>query len=199
MADHWWWRPGWAPGRRYLTWHLTFGDSGAACMAAERYRSVLRAFPGLDEVPDRWLHLTMQGVGFVDDLAPGTGDRVASAARAHLSGVGHVMARLAPAEVGTEGVYFPVDDQEELQRIRLAVRAAVIDAIGQAPGEAAEFWPHLSVAYSNAEGPSEAIHKAVAAVPFLPVSTPIDHVDLIALGRDRHVYEWTTIARLHMG
>jgi hypothetical protein len=27
MADHWWWRPGWRPGRRMYTWHVTFGEA----------------------------------------------------------------------------------------------------------------------------------------------------------------------------
>jgi hypothetical protein len=30
MRRHWWWRPGWRPGRRLYAWHLTFGDQTVA-------------------------------------------------------------------------------------------------------------------------------------------------------------------------
>jgi len=34
MADHWWWRPGWRPGRRVYAFHFTFGDRPAVCELA---------------------------------------------------------------------------------------------------------------------------------------------------------------------
>lgn len=36
MADHWWWRPGWRPGRRMYAFHFTFGDQPAVCELAGR-------------------------------------------------------------------------------------------------------------------------------------------------------------------
>jgi hypothetical protein len=26
VRDHWYWRPGWAIGRRFYAWHITFAD-----------------------------------------------------------------------------------------------------------------------------------------------------------------------------
>ena len=199
MADHWWWRPGWAPGRRYVTWHLTLGDLPAARAVAERYRSAVASFPGLDVVPDPWLHLTMQGVGFVDELEADAASRIAQSASERLAAVDPVEAWLAPAQVGTEGIYLPVDPFDGLQRVRLLVRAATVDVLGSASGDADTFWPHVSVAYSNQVGPSQDIEDAVAQVDFLGAAVTVAHVDLICLGRDSHLYEWETIARVPLG
>jgi len=49
MRRHWWWRPGWAPGRRLYAWHLTFGDQSVSRGRAELRRVVggyQAAWPG---------------------------------------------------------------------------------------------------------------------------------------------------------
>lgn len=199
MADHWWWRPGWAPGRRYVAWHLTFADLSEACAVAAAYRSVLAPFPGLDVVPDPWLHLTMQGVGFVDELPPDATSRIARSATERLRGTNPLGAWLAPAQVGTEGIFLPVDPHDGLQQIRLLVREGTEDVLGGAPGAADTFWPHVSLAYSNRVGPAEAIGDAVAGVDFAGAAVTMRHVDLISLGRDEHLYEWATLARIPLG
>ena len=70
--DHWWWREGWGPGTRYLTWHLTFEGATALHEAAERAGKALSTVTGVDVVPVEWLHLTMTGVGHSGDLDPVT-------------------------------------------------------------------------------------------------------------------------------
>jgi hypothetical protein len=63
VCCHWWWRPGWAPGRRMYTFHVTFEDQPAVQEPAAEARQRLAGLDGLDLVPGRWLHLTTQGVG----------------------------------------------------------------------------------------------------------------------------------------
>jgi len=45
MRPHWWWRPGWAPGRRLHAWHLTFGDQTVSHGQAALHR-VVGAYQG---------------------------------------------------------------------------------------------------------------------------------------------------------
>src|ERR1035438_8497606 len=68
IEDHWWWRPGWRPGRRMYTWHVTFGEMPCVGDLAAHVQARLAGLPGLDLVPGRWLHLTTQGVGFTDEV-----------------------------------------------------------------------------------------------------------------------------------
>jgi hypothetical protein len=77
MRRHWWWRPGWRPGRRLHAWHLTFGDQTVSRGRAELrrvagdYQARLAGLPGLGLVPAEWLHLTVQPVGFADEVGAG--------------------------------------------------------------------------------------------------------------------------------
>jgi hypothetical protein len=41
MRNHWWWRPGWDVGRRYYTWHLTFGGQHDVHRLAAEYRAAI--------------------------------------------------------------------------------------------------------------------------------------------------------------
>ncbi len=61
MTDHWWWRPGWRPGRRMYYWHVTFPEAPAVQAFAAAARERLAGLPGMDLVPGQWLHLTIAG------------------------------------------------------------------------------------------------------------------------------------------
>jgi hypothetical protein len=110
MRRHWRWRP----GRRQYAWHLTFGEQTVLRGRAQLLRVAgacqarLAGLPGLDLVPAEWLHLTVQPVGFADEVAG-------------------------------------------------AVRAGIAEVWGPArvPEAAGGFVPHVSLAYSNTDGPSE--------------------------------------------
>lgn len=72
VRDHWWWRPGRKPGRRFYTFHFTFERQPAVQHLAAEARGRLSGFPALDLVPSRWLHLTTQGIGFTDEVSTAT-------------------------------------------------------------------------------------------------------------------------------
>lgn len=50
------------------TWHVTFASHPEVSELAARVQTPLAALPGLDLIPGRWLHLTMQGIGFTDEV-----------------------------------------------------------------------------------------------------------------------------------
>ena len=102
LTDHWWWwRPGWRPGRRLYAWHVTFAGLPAVRQLAAQAQARLAGLPGLDLVPARWLHLTMQGVGFTDEV-PGAGlAATVAAARRHLADTPPPRVRIGPAHVAS--------------------------------------------------------------------------------------------------
>src|SRR5262249_4986867 len=85
MRNHWYWRPGWRPGRHFYTWHLTFDHAHDLHALVDTYQRRLADLPGLDLIPRPWLHLTLQGVGFVDEVTEQDARRIAQAAAAHLA------------------------------------------------------------------------------------------------------------------
>jgi 2'-5' RNA ligase len=195
MANHWWWRPGWAQGRRFYTWHFTFQEAQDVHRLAEAYRRGLADVPGLDLVPDRWLHLTMQGLGFVDEVSENDARAIADAAAARLSTVPAFELTLNRPEVTPEAIRWEAKPGEPPAEVRLAVREAIGEVWETAP-ERPDGFTHVSIAYSNSDGPAAPVHEALAAVDAAPATARIAHVELIVLSRDNQMYEWETFARV---
>jgi len=198
MREHWW-RPGWRPGRRMYAWHVTFRDQPAVQDLAARARAVLRDVPGLELVPGPWLHLTMQGIGFSDEVSVGDLAAINAAARSRLAAVSAAPVTIGPARVLDEGIGCDAHPASALSPARDAVRAAIGDVWGPArvPGEA-NWWPHVSLAYASADGPAAPAEMALAGFTAAAVIT-VSEVQLILLGRDDHRYQWETQATVRLG
>jgi 2'-5' RNA ligase len=171
MADHWWWRPGWRPGRRMYAWHFTFGDQPGVGELAAGYQARLAGLPGLDPVPAEWLHLTTADVGFADEVTGRAMAVAAGNARRRLAGFGPAEVTIGPAHVVAESV--------------------VLNLAGpSAAGPEAGFWPHVTVAYSHCTAPA-APYAAAVAGRAEATSVRLDAVRLIVLGRDQRCHTWT--------
>ena len=199
MRDHWWWRPGWRPGRRMYTWHVTFGDQPAVRDLAAQARDLLHDVPGLDLIPGPWLHLTTQGVGFSDEVSTADLAAITTAARCRLAAVPPAAVTICPARVLDEGVVCDAHPAAALTPVRDAVRAAITDVWGTArvPGES-DWWPHVSLAYASADGPAAPAEAALAGFTAAAAIT-VTEVQLILLGRDNHRYQWETQATVRLG
>lgn len=194
VANHWWWRPGWRPGRRMYTWHITFDGHPAVRGLAERTRQRLAGLPGLDLIPDKWLHLTTQGVGFTDEVTDADIEAITQAAQAQLKDLPPLDVMIGPARVASEGVAFGAAPHAGLTEIRQRLRQAIatVWSPGHVP-EASGWAPHVSVAYSNTTGPADPYINALGPAAETAQAT-VDAVQLIVLGRDHHMYTWTTRA-----
>jgi hypothetical protein len=198
VCYHWWWRPGQRVGRRFYTVHATFADSPEVQAMAAQARERLSGFPYLDLIPGQWLHCTMQGIGFADEVSDSDLKAITAAAGARLGPVPPVTITLGPPVVAGEGVTCWVAPPRGLDRVRDAVRAGIADVWGadRVP-ESPEWSAHVSVAYAGADGPGEPIAAALEGMG--GTETTVRAVDLIRLGRDNRVYDWETIANLPLG
>jgi hypothetical protein len=195
---HWWWRPGQRVGRRFYTVHATFAAAVEVQKMAAEARDRLSGIPYLDLIPGRWLHCTMQGVGFADEVSDGDLKAITEAAGARVGLVPPVTMTLRPPEVAGEGVTCWASPAHALDQVRDAVRAGIADVWGadRVP-ESPEWTAHVSVAYANADGPGVPIKAVLEGMG--GVGATVRAVDLIRLGRDQHVYEWETIASIPLG
>lgn len=199
IRDHWWWRPGWRPGRRFCTFHVTFADQPAVQELAAKARARLAGVPGLDLVPGEWLHLTTQGIGFADEVSDGDLLAITAAARDRLAAVAPAVITVGAPAAASEGVACLIGPDGALDPARDALRTAIADVWGPERVPEAEEWaPHVSVAYANASGPPDAVDAALGGGTGIAEIT-VGAVHLIRLGRDRRVYEWETIAVLPLG
>lgn len=201
MRDHWWWRPGWRVGRSFYTWHVTFENQPEAEQLVAAYAPVLEQLPQLDPVPLCWLHLTMQGVGFMDEIDRTDVEHIVDAARKRCADLDPFTVTIGPAHVDPETIQMPVRPVEPLVTVRRAIRAAIGDVWGadNVPEAADGYRPHVSLGYSNSAGPAEPIAAALTEHGEHVAEVTVAAVSLIDLNRDRKAYEWTEVATAPLG
>ncbi len=198
LRDHWWWRPGWKVGTRFYTWHLTFGDAPELHGLVAAYQDALSGIAGLDPVPREWLHLTMQGVGHVEEVGRETIEGIVEGVRGRLAELPAVRVEFQRLVIGAEALVLPALPSGAVEQIRTAIRAAMAEWIA-VPEKADGFRPHVTVAYSSSERSAAEVVAALWAVSVAAVSCSISSASLIELHRDRRMYEWRTIAELPVG
>ena len=196
MRDHWWWRPGWRVGRSFYTWHVTFDDQPTVHQLAADYADLLRELPTLDPIPGRWLHLTMQGIGFADEVHRADLERIIDATRDRCATLSPFTIILVPAQVDPEALLLPVRPAEPMIALRAAIRAGIATVWGpeNIPENPYDFHPHVSLAYSNSPGPAQPIAQRLATRMTTSAQITVERVTLINLNRDRHIYTWIDVA-----
>jgi 2'-5' RNA ligase len=201
LTDHWWWRPGWHVGRSAYTWHITFDSPSAAPLheLVDQLQPAL-AGPELDLIPQRWLHLTMQGVGFTDEVSDEDVVAIADAAAARLAHVPPFDLTLGPIEADPEGEGLLITPWAAVAAVRDAVRAGIGDVWTEVPEAADGFRPHVSVAYNNSSAEPGPLRDRVAPLrEIAPVTIPVSSVQLIRLDRDEKVYKWDVVRDVPLG
>ncbi len=197
LSNHWYPRPGWTESTHYLTWHLIpYGATGLLA-AAERYQRALSGLPGLDIVPPQWLHLTVQGVGFVDEVTPAERAAVVEAGRRRVAGSPAIDLTFGPADAADEGVLLAGSPAGPVVELRARLRAAIADALGadRVPGDDDEqIWPHVSLAYANAAVPAGPIDAALDTLGIGAIAARFSTVSLLELRREGHLYCWDRVA-----
>lgn len=196
MADHWWWRPGWAVGRRFYTFHLTFQQAEDVHRLAAAYRQGLADVDGLDLIPDQWLHLTMQGLGFVDEVSEQDLRAIVDAATRRLAQIPAFELKLDRPGITPEAIRWEAVPPGPAIAVRQAIRQAIAEVWPEVPEQEEGFAAHVSIAYSNATGDAAPIATALRAVDAAPAVARIESAELIVLSRDRQMYEWETFASL---
>ncbi|MEV6071951.1 2'-5' RNA ligase family protein [Nocardia sp. NPDC052001] len=201
--DHWWWRPGWSLGRSFYTWHITFGPDSPIRALVPVFAPTVSAIATMAPVTASGLHITIQGIGFTDEVDAGDIDRIVAAAECRLAARAAFTVRVGPPIVDSETIQLPIADLSPLAGIRDDLQ----DAIGQVwgsehvPERGNAFNPHLTVAYSTGAASIPAIRSQLAAggVAHVQAEDRIGAVSLIRLNRDRGAYEWTDVTRAELG
>ena len=196
VRNHWWWRPGWRTGRHAYACHLTLDDQPQLRALVRQYQDAVAHLPNLDLIPARWLHVTMQGIGFTDEIS--TADIAAVTGR-----LGERL-RIMKAPVTTfkrpsihpEAVVLEADPPEPLYQLRLAMYETIASVLGpdkfsEPRPEPGRFKPHVSAAYVNSDGPVQPIADAIRTINPEPVTVTFRQASLLVFHRDRRMYEWT--------
>lgn len=196
--NHWWWRPGWRTGRAFYTWHITFDQASDVHRLVRSCQERLATISGLDPIPAQWLHLTVQGIGFTDEVETGVLDQIAAAAAERCASLPAFEVSIRDLSIEPEVVRFEVKPVAPLARLRRELQAAIADVLGEdaVPESADGFKPHLSLAYSNADGVAlSEIAVALGNDAIGTASAKVEAASLLILNRDQRCYQWTVQTR----
>jgi hypothetical protein len=152
MRNHWRPRPGWTPGRRLYAWHVTFEGAGEVHDLAKDCRDKMAGLPGLDLIPHKWLHLTVQGIGFTDEIPAVDLDALTSASQKQLAALEPVTVTLGPVFVHDEAVVLPARPATALTPVRDHLREAVASVLGPGRVRDGDSWVPMS-AWPTATAP----------------------------------------------
>jgi 2'-5' RNA ligase len=199
LTDHWYWRPGWRPDRQFYTWHLTFEHQPDLHHLVTDLQDRL-ALPGLDLVPLDGLHLTMQGVGFVDEVPDSDIQLIVAEARRRCADLAPLRLSLGPVDPDAEGIGLLVTPWQPVEQLRDCIRAAISAVCAHVPEPADGFRPHVTIAYSGEPTSTAPIRERLAELRSLPAATAtIRTASVIALRREHRVYRWSPVSALTLG
>lgn len=202
-SDHFWWRPGWQPGRSYLTWHVVVGDDPGAVAALAPLRDALHGLDHLAPVPDRRLHVTGPGVGFTDTVGQEERTAMVAGVRAALAGTTPLRVHLDSPWVAEQavGVSADVAGRRSLTDLRDRIEQAMTGVGLQAPGlqDQEAYRPHVSLAYSTGPAPTLPAHAALEAAWAGAVPLHVHRVSLLALQMEPPGYTWDVMAQVDLG
>ena len=204
VRNHWWWRPGWKEGRHFYACHLTFEDQPQLQRLVHTYQHTIQNLDSLDPIPQQWLHLTMQGIGFLDEISE---EEIKTAKESLIQYLGEIAQPIVTFQHPTiqkEALYLRAEPKEALFELRMCMYRAVVSVLGpdrlSDPEPTLEtFGPHVSFAYVNAETPASALEPVLQEVQANPVTVTFSQASLLEFHRDNRMYEWPHATPIPIG
>ena len=200
LSDHWD-RPDWPPERRYLTWYVVFDDPGLRELVAGCQRE-LADLDYLDPVPPDGLHMTVQGISYLDELGSDQPAAIAERATEECAGMGQFSLRIGPIGGHRGGTFLRATPWQPVVDLRQRLTRATLDVIG--PRKLAEpsagFKPHVSVTYCHSDPPAGSLIDHLAELRRIPAYTTVEvaAVSLLEVWRDQRTYRWTERHRIDL-
>ncbi len=196
LQNHWYEIPDWPPGRQLWSVYLTFGTVASVLDVVDHYQQFLRPMPELDMVEPGFLHATIQGIQFTDELHERDIDRLVMTLREYLGAFSPQEFVTGAPETDKDAVQLPIYPSEPLHALRSMLRNGIKESLTSVelytlPEPTNGFSPHVSIAYANAQISVRRIHEALEAIPprvagFTPLS-----VAIIKLRRESRRWSWT--------
>jgi 2'-5' RNA ligase len=202
--DYWRRRPGWSAGHDFYACQLTLEGQPRLRELVRRYQAAIAEPGDLYLIPARWLHVTMQPIGFADEIDGSGLAKLAESVGERLRDLTPATATFRRPAINSRAAYLTAGPGEPIRRVRMAVYEAVASALGPerfglARPEPGKFRPHVSFAYADEKDSAGRLPAAVDGVEFGPVTATFTSASLVAYHRGRRLHEWTTAARLPIG
>jgi 2'-5' RNA ligase len=198
MVNHWD-RADWWPGRTAYYWYLTWANSPEVRSMAERCQEPFRDNPAFDVVKPQALHMTLDRVGFTEDLTGAQIDQVTARARQVASHLTAFKVQLGPLAGSAGALSFSAKPFAQLDSLRRAMNAATAEVVSDVSTDL-RFRPHVGVAYCNTPIPAAPVIDTVRRLRAVPTTeADVRTVALVRLTRQERAYEWEPHEVLQLG
>jgi 2'-5' RNA ligase len=199
LTDHWQWRPEWTVDRPCLLWYLTFENQPRLWQMAERLHGRLDGVRTVDPVPSPWLHLTVEDVAFVDEVAPRRIDDLVEAAASAIVGWAAPPLILGPVALFGTALVFEARPRRDLSELRDRLRACTTLAVGPDKVRGPRhFRPHVSFAYVNGRCEPRQVLERIEGLGAERVVVSVPRLTLAAVTRRNRHYQWIARATLDL-
>jgi hypothetical protein len=204
LVNHWSDLPEWRDDRRLWAVYLTFPGESELHQAVLRYQDTIRDVPGLDLIDLRWLHLTLQGIAFVDEIEWADVEEIRRrlAEAMPRPGLPRTVSALPPA-IDHDSISMTVRPADELVALRADLVSTIRTVLGdrtlyRLPEPVGGFRPHISIAYANRDlpGVGAEITARLAEAAREPVELHLSHLSFLQLRRRQPRWVWTAEHRV---
>lgn len=199
LHNHWQ-RPGWASGRRSYHWFLTFEDAAGVRLLAAQCQAPFRHLTKLDPVPLDSLHLTLHRLAFTDELPASRLPPIVAAVKQRCRNLTPFRLQIGWLAGSAGAIRFTALPVAAIADVRDAVMTAAHVATGEnRPSCTADkdFWPHVSIAYSNTVQPAAPVAATVEGLRSLPpAEAVVSSLTLVELRREGRAYRWDEVERI---
>jgi 2'-5' RNA ligase len=187
------------PGQGQLYWHVLLGDDPDARAIVKQAHERLAGLTGLDLVPQRFIHLTMLIAGYSHEITGHQVDLMAEEATRQLARMEPITVTLGRVLYHPEAVVLEARPAERLRPLLEAAELATRAATGRHGALAHDVWiPHVTVAYSSADGPAAPIINALGKrLPDREVT--IRSIHIVNQDGPETVWDWRPVAEVPLG
>jgi 2'-5' RNA ligase len=156
----------------------------------------------LDLIPSNWLHITVQGIGFIDEIEQDEAAAIRQEITERASELNISSVTFQNPTVRPEAVYLKAFPAEPIYALREQIHAGASAVLGnrmEPLPEPDEYAPHVSIAYINSESSASPIKESIRSIKAEPVAVKFTKIDFLEFHRDNRMYEWTTATPIPLG
>ncbi|MEV4369087.1 2'-5' RNA ligase family protein [Nonomuraea sp. NPDC049637] len=187
------------PGQGQLYWHVLLGEDPEARAIVQEAHDRLAGLPGLDLVPQKFIHLTTLVAGYSHEITDHQVNVMAEEATTQLSRIAPITVSLGRVLYHPEAVVLEARPADRLRPLLEAAKFATRAATGRDGALAHAAWvPHVTVAYSSADGPAAPIIEALGKQ--LPErNVTVRSIHIVNQDGPETVWDWRPLAEIRLG
>ncbi|GAB1824657.1 2'-5' RNA ligase family protein [Herbidospora sp. RD11066] len=198
MVNRWARRKTYAAGKGQLYWHMLLSGNAQIDKLISEAHQRISGISGLDLTPHKYVHLTLLFCGPADEFTVEQTQVMASHATNALGAIAPITLAFERVLYHPEAIAVEARPASQLEPIIAALQEVTFSAAGRRGVMAQPWVPHVTVAYSAADGPAAPIIDALGKSLPETVAT-VGNVSLVFQEGSEDAWNWHELASIQLG